>query len=121
MTVTGWGTKKAGGPQERFLDKVELPFLPDEQCFDDPWWDEHPEYPRSTICAKSVDQKSHGPGDSGGAALRRLPRDGWEQVGIVTGPLPRPSRSSGVTVRGCRPPRVEGPSAERVLSPAFRS
>ncbi|MER5457554.1 serine protease [Micromonospora sp. NPDC002389] len=84
LTVTGWGTKKSGGPQERFLNKVELPFLPDEQCFDDPWWQEHPEYPRSTICAKSVNQKSHCPGDSGGPALHRLPNGTWEQVGIVS-------------------------------------
>ena len=84
LTVTGWGTQKSGGPQERFLHKVELPFLPDEQCFDDPWWDEHPEYPRSTICAKSVDQKSHCPGDSGGPAMHRLPDGAWEQVGIVS-------------------------------------
>ncbi|MEV4713837.1 serine protease [Micromonospora sp. NPDC049374] len=84
LTVTGWGTKKSGGHQERFLHKVKLPFLPDEQCFDDPWWDEHPEYPRSTICAKSVNQKSHCPGDSGGPALHRLPHGAWEQVGIVS-------------------------------------
>jgi secreted trypsin-like serine protease len=84
LTVTGWGTQKWEGPQERFLRKVELPTLPDEQCFDDPWWVEHPEYPRSTICAKSVDQKSHCNGDSGGPAMHRLPNGTWEQVGIVS-------------------------------------
>jgi secreted trypsin-like serine protease len=84
LTVAGWGRQVWGGPQERFLYKVELPFLPDEQCFDDPWWDEHPEYPRSMICAKSVDQKSHCGGDSGGPAMHRLPSGVWEQVGIVS-------------------------------------
>nr|WP_221383331.1 serine protease [Actinoplanes polyasparticus] len=84
LTVAGWGRQKWEGPQETLLRKVTLPALPDEQCFDDPWWDEHPEYPRSMICAKSVGQKSHCGGDSGGPALHRLPNGTWEQVGIVS-------------------------------------
>jgi secreted trypsin-like serine protease len=84
LTVAGWGKQQWEGPQQRFLHKVELPYLADAQCFDDPWWVENPEYPRATICAKSVDQKSHCGGDSGGPALHRLPNGTWEQVGIVS-------------------------------------
>jgi secreted trypsin-like serine protease len=84
VTVAGWGKQQWGGPQERFLHHVQLPVLPDEQCFDDPWWAEHPEYPKAMICARSVDRKSHCAGDSGGPVLHRLPGGGWEQVGIVS-------------------------------------
>jgi secreted trypsin-like serine protease len=84
FTVVGWGRQKWEAPQERFLRKVELPYLPDAQCFDDPWWIDHPEYPRAMICGKSVDQKSHCGGDSGGPAMHRLPNGTWEQIGIVS-------------------------------------
>jgi secreted trypsin-like serine protease len=84
FTVVGWGKQKWEAPQERFLRKVTLPYLADEQCFDDPWWADHPEYPRATICGKSVDQKSHCGGDSGGPAVHRLPSGAWEQIGIVS-------------------------------------
>lgn len=84
FTVAGWGTQVSGGPQERFLRKVTLPFLPDAQCFDDPWWEANPEYPRATICGQSRNSRSHCPGDSGGPALHRLPNGSWEQVGIVS-------------------------------------
>ncbi|BCJ51305.1 trypsin [Actinoplanes sp. NBRC 14428] len=85
FTVAGWGRQQWGGAQERFLRKVELPYLADDQCFDDPWWADHPEYPRAMICGRSVDRKSHCGGDSGGPALHRLPDGVWEQVGIVSG------------------------------------
>ncbi|GLY00669.1 MULTISPECIES: trypsin-like serine protease [Actinoplanes] len=80
MTVAGWGKQQWGGEQERFLRKVELPFKPDAEYFDDPWWEENPAYPRATICGRAVDQKSHCGGDSGGPALHRLP-DGIVSAG----------------------------------------
>ncbi|HWS38333.1 MAG TPA: serine protease [Actinoplanes sp.] len=84
LTVAGWGKQRWGAEQERFLRKVDLPVKPDAECFDDPWWQENPAYPRATICGRAVDEKSHCGGDSGGPALHRLPDGTWEQVGIVS-------------------------------------
>jgi secreted trypsin-like serine protease len=79
VTVAGWGASQWDSPQKRRLHRVDLPFLPDDDCA----WTEGG-YAGPYLCTSSVDQRSHCKGDSGGPGLHRLPDGRWEQVGIVS-------------------------------------
>ncbi|MEV7626898.1 serine protease [Actinoplanes sp. NPDC089786] len=78
VTVTGWGAASWEGEQQRHLQKVELPFLPDAQCGENP--DHYDQY----LCTRTVNRRSFCHGDPGGPGLRRLAHGRWEQVGIVS-------------------------------------
>lgn len=81
FTVAGWGGTREGGPQQRYLQKAQVPFVSDESCkrsYSDLVAGEE-------ICAGfpqgGVDTCQ---GDSGGPMFRKDNAGAWTQVGIVS-------------------------------------
>ncbi len=81
FTVAGWGAIVEGGPQQRYLRKAQVPFVPDNVC--------GTSYPNlvasEEICAGhpqgGIDTCQ---GDSGGPMFRRDGSNNWIAVGIVS-------------------------------------
>jgi secreted trypsin-like serine protease len=81
FTVAGWGSTSEGGPQQRYLLKAQVPFVPDATC-----QQSYPELvPAEELCAGysggGVDTCQ---GDSGGPMFRQDAAGRWLQVGIVS-------------------------------------
>ncbi|MFD4137979.1 S1 family peptidase [Streptomyces sp. NPDC058572] len=81
FTVAGWGARREGGGQQRYLYKATVPFVSDASCKQS-----YPELvSNEEICAGytqgGVDTCQ---GDSGGPMFRRDNAGAWIQVGIVS-------------------------------------
>ncbi|MEU7133792.1 serine protease [Streptomyces sp. NPDC046261] len=83
FTVAGWGATREGGPQQRYLQKAEVPYVDDATC--------EGAYggtltPGEEICAGFLEKGGVDTcqGDSGGPMFRKDDAGAWIQVGIVS-------------------------------------
>jgi len=83
FVVVGWGAAREGGPQQRHLRWVRVPYVPDGPC--------HAAYARdgyvdaAMICAGDLAGGADAcQGDSGGPLVRRDAGGTWIEVGIVS-------------------------------------
>ena len=83
LTTLGWGRSKQDQEQQRFLQRVEVPFMDDAACTDLEGTDGQ-YHPDRNVCTVADDSTGFCSGDSGGPALNQLTDSGWEQVGIVS-------------------------------------
>jgi secreted trypsin-like serine protease len=82
FTVAGWGRSVNGGPQQRYLQQAEVPFLDDASCKTKV---NTPQFgPSRNVCAATEQGRSECGGDSGGPLLHRDTDSSWIQVGIVS-------------------------------------
>jgi secreted trypsin-like serine protease len=86
FTAVGWGATREGSQnQQRYLRKVQLPFVSDNSCAELLGRAGYAIVPSDMICAGDIRRggKDSCQGDSGGPLLRRH-ENGWVQVGIVS-------------------------------------
>ncbi|MEV0733061.1 serine protease [Polymorphospora sp. NPDC050346] len=81
FTVAGWGAPYEGGPQQRYLLKAQVPFVPDSTC--------RTSYPSMVLAEEICAGYTGGgidtcQGDSGGPMFRPDAAGAWIQVGIVS-------------------------------------
>ena len=84
FTISGWGSTRENGAQQRYLQKATVPFVSDATC-NGPSMYNGDVTPVAEICAGytagGVDTCQ---GDSGGPMFRRNASNAWVQVGIVS-------------------------------------
>lgn len=88
--MTGWGKIAEGGPWSRFLRKVRIPVVPDEECDRNVFhYSLGPQnifsLAPNQICAGDItDRKGPCQGDSGGPLVSPIGNGRWAAVGLVS-------------------------------------
>ncbi|MCA2213775.1 serine protease [Wangella sp. NEAU-J3] len=84
FTISGWGSSREGGAQQRYLLKATVPFVNDSTCNSSTMYNGQVSAATEICAGYTAGGVDTCQGDSGGPMFRRDDANAWVQVGIVS-------------------------------------